>query len=378
MLGLEFPEINEVVRWVDLFPTFNKIAMIACAATIIGTTIFLLAARKDPLVAPTGVRNLAEIVVEFIEGLIMETIGKDGLKWTPHMLSFFIFIYLCNVPGIIPIIYMPATARMAIPFFLAIVVWVMYNAVGFKHQKLGYLTHMLWPPGVPVAMKPLVGLIEFVSNILLRPFALMIRLFANMLAGHMLLVTFAILTEALVQSDTVILKPLAVLPFFMLVFVTAFEVLVQFLQAYIFTILACVYIGLSMAGHDEHEEHSDVVDLLTLDDGPGAHTRRSRRLIRSRRPSPDLPLTSTHRRKTPPWKHSPAWSPKTLSTPTTRRLPTRPSAPALRTAWRPSDPASASATSPARPSKRWPDSRRLPAWCAPRCSWASPSPRRSP
>ena len=216
--------------------------------------------------APTGVRNLAEIVVEFIEGLIMETMGKEGLKWTPHMLSFFIFIYLCNVPGIIPIIYMPATARMAIPLFLAIVVWVMYNGVGFKHQKLGYLTHMLWPPGVPVAMKPLVGLIEFVSNILLRPFALTIRLFANMLAGHMLLVTFAILTEALVQSDTVVLKPMAVLPFFMLMFVTAFEVLVGFLQAYIFTILACVYIGLSMAGHDEHDEHSDVVDLLTLDD----------------------------------------------------------------------------------------------------------------
>jgi F-type H+-transporting ATPase subunit a len=196
-------------------------------------------------------------VVEFIEGLIMETMGRDGLKWTPHMLSFFIFIYLCNVPGIIPIVYMPATARMAIPMFLALVVWVMYNAVGFKHQKLGYITHMLWPPGVPVGMKPLVGLIEFVSNILLRPFALMIRLFANMLAGHMLLVTFAVLTEELVKSDTIALKPMGILPFFMLTFVTAFEVLVGFLQAYIFTILACVYIGLSMAGHAEHAEHAE-------------------------------------------------------------------------------------------------------------------------
>jgi F-type H+-transporting ATPase subunit a len=173
------------------------------------------------------------------------------------MLSFFIFIYLCNVPGIIPIVYMPATARMAIPMFLALVVWVMYNAVGFKHQKLGYITHMLWPPGVPVGMKPLVGLIEFVSNILLRPFALMIRLFANMLAGHMLLVTFAVLTEELVKSDTIALKPMGILTFFMLTFVTDFEVLVGFLQAYIFTILACVYIGLSMAGHDEHDEHAE-------------------------------------------------------------------------------------------------------------------------
>ena len=238
MLGLEFPEINEVVRWVDLWPTFNKIAIIACAATIIGTTIFVLAARKDPLVAPTGVRNLAEIVVEFIEGLIMETIGKEGLKWTPHMLSFFIFIYLCNVPGIIPIIYMPATARMAIPMFLALVVWVMYNAVGFKHQKLGYLTHMLWPPGVPVGMKPLVGLIEFVSNILLRPFALMIRLFANMLAGHMLILTFIGLIFVL---EALWLAPL-VIPA-----ATAFYlfevVIVVGIQAFIFAALSAIYIG---------------------------------------------------------------------------------------------------------------------------------------
>jgi F-type H+-transporting ATPase subunit a len=254
LLGLEFPEINEVIRWADLFPTFNKIALIACAATVIGSVIFLLAGNADSSVAPRGIRNLAEIVVDFIEGLVVETIGKEGIKWTPYMLSFFIFIYLSNVPGIIPVLYMPATARMAIPLFLALIVWVMYNAVGIKHQKLGYFTHMLWPPGVPIFLKPLVGLIEFVSNIFVRPFALAIRLFANMLAGHMLLVTFAILTEELVLGDSTILKPLAILPFFMLVFVTAFEVLVGFLQAYIFTILATVFIGSSMAGHDEAAE----------------------------------------------------------------------------------------------------------------------------
>lgn len=254
MLGLEFPEINEVIRWVDLWPTFNKIAIIAVAATVIGSSLFIIAGNRDPLQAPRGVRNLVEIIIEFIEGIIMETIGKDGLKWTPMMLSFFIFIYLCNVPGIIPIIYMPATARMAIPLFLAVLVWFIYNGVGFKEQKLGYLTHMLWPPGVPVAMKPLVGLIEFVSNILLRPFALAIRLFANMLAGHMLLVTFAILTEELVSSGNIFGIILGVLPFGMLMFITAFEVLVGFLQAYIFTILACVFIGSSMASHDEPAE----------------------------------------------------------------------------------------------------------------------------
>ncbi len=215
--------------------------------------IYVIAARRDPLVAPTGVRNLAEVGVEFIEDqIVMQTIGRDGLGWTPFLLTLFIFIYLCNLPGIIPILQIPATARMAIPFFLALVVWLVYNVVGFKHNGLSYLTGMLWPRNVPVAMRPLVGLIEFLSNIILRPFSLAVRLFANMLAGHMLLVTFALLTNALLFAETkqLLLKPLTILPFFMLLFLTAFEVLVGFLQAYIFTILTGVYIGL--AAHPEH------------------------------------------------------------------------------------------------------------------------------
>jgi F-type H+-transporting ATPase subunit a len=253
MLALEFPPINEVIRWQDLFPTFNKIALIACAASLIGIVIYLIAARRDPMVAPTGVRNLAETGVEFIEDqIVMQTIGRDGLGWTPFLLSIFIFVYLCNVPGIIPIIYMPATGRMAIPLFLAVIVWLVYNTVGFKHNGISYLTGMLWPRNVPVAMRPLVGLIEFLSNILLRPFSLAVRLFANMLAGHMLLVTFCLLTNALFFAETkqLFLKPLSILPFAMLLFLTAFEVLVGFLQAYIFTILTGVYIGL--AAHPEH------------------------------------------------------------------------------------------------------------------------------
>ena len=253
MLALEFPPINEVIRWSDLFPTFNKIALIACAASLIGIAIYFFAIRRDPMVAPTGVRNVAETGVEFIEEqIVMQTIGRDGLGWTPFLLSIFIFVYLCNLPGIIPIIYMPATARMAIPLFLAVIVWLTYNVVGFKHNGISYLTAMLWPRNVPVAMRPLVGLIEFLSNILLRPFSLAVRLFANMLAGHMLLVTFALLTNAMLFAETkqLLLKPMAILPFVMLLFLTVFEVLVGLLQAYIFTILTAVYIGL--AAHPEH------------------------------------------------------------------------------------------------------------------------------
>ncbi len=253
MLALKFPPINELIRWRDIFTNFNKVGVIAVAAALIGIVVFMLAGSKDPLKAPTGVRNLAETSVTFIENdIVMQTMGKDGLRWTPFLLSLFVFIYLCNLPGILPILQMPATARMAIPLFLALTVWVVYNAVGLRHNGIKYLTLMAWPPGVPVAMRPLVGLIELLSNIVLRPFSLAVRLFANMLAGHMLLITFAFLTNALffAQTKQFALKPMAVLPFFMLVFLTAFEVLVGFLQAYIFTILTAVFIN--SARHPEH------------------------------------------------------------------------------------------------------------------------------
>jgi F-type H+-transporting ATPase subunit a len=252
VIALEFPPINEILRWKDLFPTFNKIALIAVAAAVIGTLIFLLAGSKDAKSAPKGIRNFAESIVEFIEnGIVMQTMGRDGLGWTPFLMSLFTFIYLCNVPGIIPFLQMPATARMALPLFLSLLVWVVFIVTGFKHQGLAYLKNSLFPPGVPKALYILVTPIEFISTFLVRPFSLTVRLFANMLAGHILLVTFALLSEALFQAEgNPALIPVGVLPLFMLIFLTGFEVLVAFLQAYIFTILTAVYIG--GAAHPEH------------------------------------------------------------------------------------------------------------------------------
>ena len=251
MLALEFPPINEVLRWTDLFPTFNKVALITVLAALIGIVVFMLAGRGDSTTAPRGVRNLAEVIVEFVETqIIMPTMGRSGLGWTPFLMSMFVFIYLCNLPGIIPVFYMPATARLAIPLFLSLVVWAVFIGVGFKHQGVGYLKNSLFPPGVPAALYVLVTPIELISTFLVRPFSLTVRLFANLLAGHMLLVTFSILTEELVQSGSAALTPVGILPFGMLIGLTFFEVLVGFLQAYIFTILAAVYIG--GAAHPEH------------------------------------------------------------------------------------------------------------------------------
>jgi F-type H+-transporting ATPase subunit a len=221
-------------------------------AATIGTVVFLLAGRQSAKTAPRGIRNVAESTVEFIEnGVVMQTMGRDGLGWTPFLLSLFTFIYLCNVPGISPFLQMPATARMALPAALALMVWVVYNGAGIKHQGFGgYFKSVLFPPGVPKALYILVTPIEFISAIIVRPFSLAVRLFANMLAGHILLVTFALLTEALFQAKDKILIPFGILPMGMLIFLTGFEVLVAFLQAYIFTILTAVYIG--GAVHPEH------------------------------------------------------------------------------------------------------------------------------
>jgi F-type H+-transporting ATPase subunit a len=253
VIALKFPEINEILVWKDLFPSFNKISIIAVLAVLISSALFFMAGRKsDVNEAPKGSRNLAEIIVDFIEdGVIMQTMGKEGLAWTPFLLTLFLFIYLCNVPGIIPFFQMPATARMAVPMFLALLVWVVFNATGIKHQGVGgYFKSVLFPPGVPKALYILVTPIELISTMLVRPFSLAVRLFANMLAGHILLVTFALLSEALFQANDKILIPVGILPFIMLVFLTSFEVLVAFLQAYIFAMLAAVYIG--GAAHPEH------------------------------------------------------------------------------------------------------------------------------
>ena len=150
----------------------------------------------------------------------------------------------CNLPGIIPIFQMPATARMALPLFLALMVWVIFIGVGFKHQGVGYLKSALFPPGVPKPLYILVTPIELVSVILVRPLSHSVRLFANALAGHLILISFATITAALWA-----LKPtLVILPFSfgLLIALTGFELLVAFLQAYIFTILAAVYIDSSM------------------------------------------------------------------------------------------------------------------------------------
>ncbi|MGH9152183.1 MAG: F0F1 ATP synthase subunit A [Acidimicrobiales bacterium] len=251
LLALEFPPVSHLIEWPTIFGSdpfaVNKVVLLTFLAAIIVFALFATAASRGSLV-PTGVQNFAETVVEFVQdGIIMQTMGPDGLKYTPFLLTMFSFIFVSNIFEVIPVIQMPVTARMAVPAMLAVLVWIIFNYLGLKHQGFfGYFKSMLFPPGVPKALYILVTPIELVSTLLVRPLSLAVRLFANLLAGHLLLVSFAVIATALFKSTVVG----AALPGALLVALTGFEVLVAVLQAFIFTILAAVYMGGAM--HPEH------------------------------------------------------------------------------------------------------------------------------
>ena len=247
----EFPPLSHIVNWPGFIGDgtwweINKVVLIYGFATLFTLLIFFIGGRKKALV-PTGMQNMAEMSVEFIEdGIVMETMGKDGLKYTPYLTSLFFFIFFCNIFEIIPVFQMPATARIALPAFLAIMAYLIYHGAGMRsHGFFGYFKHALIPPGVPVALLPLVALIEFVSKFLVQPFSHTVRLFANLLAGHILLVTFAILSASLWRADwLVVFLPLPVIG---VIFFVGFEILVSVLQAYVFTLLTGVYINAAVS-----------------------------------------------------------------------------------------------------------------------------------
>lgn len=246
ILGLEFPPLSHLVNWPEIVGDnvwgINKVVLVYALSALLTILIFTIG-NKGQLV-PTGAQNAAEMSIEFVENqIILPTMGTKGLRWTAYMVSLFFFIFFCNIFEIVPFVQMPANARIALPMFLALLTFVLYNAAGIReHGFFGYLKHSLMPPGVPALLYVVVIPIELVSNFFIRPFSHMVRLFANLLAGHILLVTFAILTATLWTTDWY--AAFLPLPLFGVIAFTAFEILVSFLQAYVFTLLAGVYIDL--------------------------------------------------------------------------------------------------------------------------------------
>ncbi|MFP3882704.1 MAG: F0F1 ATP synthase subunit A [Actinomycetota bacterium] len=225
--------------------------MFLAALIVIGVLYF--AYRK-----PTLIRSKFQTAVDAITGFVKDEvavgiIGPEGIKYYPYLLSIFMFILVGNLFEVTPLINFPITSRMAIPAFLAIVTWVIFVLVGFAKNGFPYLLDIVWPKSVPIAMRPLVGVIEFFSIFFIRPFSLAVRLFANLVAGHtmlsLLLVTGFVFTTSI--GEVSLLKNGAGILWFALgIGIYLFEIMVAVLQAYIFTLLSAVYIQSSV--HPEH------------------------------------------------------------------------------------------------------------------------------
>jgi F-type H+-transporting ATPase subunit a len=223
----------------------NRTGVLTLLVTAVIVVLFLMAFRT-PRIVPHGLQNVAEYGIDFVRRqIILEVMGPEGMRFMPYLLSLLVFIFFSNVLEIIPLINFPVTSRMALPGLLAIVTWALFNWVGIRRQGLGrYLRNLVWPPGVPWLMLPLIAPIELVSTLLVRPLTLSVRLLANMIAGHLILgVFFAGTAYLLAVPKTALFGVGAGL---MSIALVAFELLVAFLQAYIFTILSAVYLAGSL------------------------------------------------------------------------------------------------------------------------------------
>ncbi|WP_225850319.1 F0F1 ATP synthase subunit A [Streptomyces sp. HPF1205] len=228
---------------------FTKPMLLAliCMLLVVG---FFWAAFAKPKLVPSKLQLVGEIGYTFVaRSIAREVIGKKGDKYVPFLTSIFFFVWIMNVMSIIPLAQFPATSRFAYPVVLAALVWLTYMFLTFKkHGFKGGVKNLVWLDGLPKFLVPLIVVLEFFSNVILRPFTLAVRLWANMFAGHMLIVMFSVASWYLLTPS--IMAAISGGSFLLAVAMTALEVLIQFLQAYIFTLLTSIYIsGALEEGH---------------------------------------------------------------------------------------------------------------------------------
>ncbi|HEU0041273.1 MAG TPA: F0F1 ATP synthase subunit A [Jiangellaceae bacterium] len=213
--------------------------------------VFFLAAFRRPQLVPRGVQNLGEVAIDFVQTQVIDSVmGVKGRKYLPYLVTLFFFVLALNLGGITPFLNVAGSSLIAVPIFLALLSWIVFNVAGVRKHGLGtYLKDNLFMPGVPKAIYPLLTPIELFSTFILRPVTLTIRLWANMLAGHFMLVLFMSGATYLLFSADVLLKPFGVVSAAMGFAITAFEIFVAALQAYIFTLLTALYIAGAESEH---------------------------------------------------------------------------------------------------------------------------------
>lgn len=223
----------------------TKPMLLVVLSAVIVMGFFYMAFRKPKLV-PRGAQNVGEVGILLVRDQILRPqLGSKGDRFLPLAVTMFFFIWICNLFELIPVLQFPPMSRFAFPVSLTLIVWVTYMAIGMRHQgPVGYFKNMAVPEGAPWWILPLLSPIELLSNIFVRPFTLSIRLFANMLAGHLLLVVFSLGAWYLFSLGIGLLFAATSFVVFLLVF--SLEVLITALQAFIFTTLTAFYIADAM------------------------------------------------------------------------------------------------------------------------------------
>jgi F-type H+-transporting ATPase subunit a len=233
-------------------PWFNKYMLQATVSVILILAFWMIMARKNALV-PSKSQYIVETAYFFVRNTIArDMIGHDFRRYLPLLMALFSFVLVNNWWGVFPLTLLPTASHVGWAYGLAGMVWLIYNGVGIaKHGPLGYLKHAVLPSGVPAFMWPLIIPLEFVSNILVRPMTLSLRLFANMFAGHLLVLVFVLGGEyLLLHTDAIVNKVAGIVAWIFSMAIFGLEVFVQSLQAFIFTVLTAQYI--SSAAAEEH------------------------------------------------------------------------------------------------------------------------------
>ncbi|MDA0702574.1 MAG: F0F1 ATP synthase subunit A [Proteobacteria bacterium] len=222
------PLVDVKLAGVDLSFTNSALTMVMAVGLVI--TMLTIGMRRRALV-PGRWQSIAELSYEFIANMLRENVGSEGRRFFPVIFSLFMFVLFGNMIGMLPYSF-TFTSHLIVTFALALAVFLAVTIIGFVRHGMHFFSFFV-PPGTPILMWPLMIPIEIISY-LSRPISLAVRLFANMTAGHTLLKVFAGFIAAL--------GVLGVVPFALVIALTGLEVLIAFLQAYIFTILTCIYI----------------------------------------------------------------------------------------------------------------------------------------
>ncbi len=227
----------------DVSFTTASLALV-CVVALIFVLLFFSVAK--PKVVPSRMQSVGEMGYEFVANMIRDTIGEQGIKFFPFIFTLFLLVFGCNMLGMIPYFVTP-TAQIVVTAALALLVFFTVIVFGFIKNGIGFLK-LFMPSGVPWPLLILLVPLEVIS-FFVRPLTLSLRLFGNILAGHIVLKLFVGFTVALLGTAS-FLSVFAIAPFFLALAFTALEFLVAFLQAYIFTVLTCVY--LNDAFHPSH------------------------------------------------------------------------------------------------------------------------------